>query len=374
MKIAMIGSRGIPVTYSGIETHLKEICPRLVGCGHQVTVYCRQEVEWPGDEFLGVKLVRLPAITSKHLETLSRTTLATLDALRQRYDIVHYHALGPAVFSLLPRLRGAAAVVTVHSLDWKRAKWGRAASLALRGGEWASARFPNALITVSQTLREYFRRKYGFLSEYIPNGISLPRSRPARLILEQGLLPSRYLLFLSRLEPGKGCEYLIQAFRAVLTEFKLVIAGDAVHSRAYRDWLLQLAAGDPRIVFTGFVQGELLEELLSHAYLLVHPSDFEGMSIAILEAMSHGRAVLASDIPENREVVREYGYLFPQGDVEVLAMTLARLLERPEEVVRVGWKARDYVVREFDWDTIAERTEEVYQQALEEKPPLRLAA
>jgi glycosyltransferase involved in cell wall biosynthesis len=374
MKIAMLGSRGIPVTYSGIETQLKELCPRLVERGHQVTVYCRKEVECAGDEFQGVQLVRLPAITSKHLETLSRTTLATLDALRERFDVVHYHALGPAVLSFLPRLRGSVTVVTVHGLDWKRAKWGRTASWALRRGEWASARLPNALITVSKTLREYYRQKYGLHAEHIPNGVSVGQRPPARLILELGLLPGRYLLFLSRLEPGKGAEYLIQAFRRLRTNYRLVIAGDTVHSRGFRDYLLTLAAQDPRIIFTGFVQGELLQELLSHAHLFVHPSDHEGLPIVILEAMAHGRAVLASDIPENREAVSEFGYLFPARDVEALAMTLARLLERHGELVRTGNSAREYVTREFNWERIVERTEQVYQLALETASPLRLAA
>ena len=374
MKIAMLGSRGIPVTYSGIETQLRELCPRLVARGHQVTVYGREEVECAGDEFQGVNLVRLPALAGKHLETLSRTTLATLDALRQRYDVVHYHALGPAMFSFLPRLRGAVTVVTVHGLDWKRAKWGRTASWALRRGEWASARLPNGLITVSRILREYYHQKYGLRAEYIPNGVALGLRPPARLILEQGLLPSRYLLFLSRLEPGKGVEYLIQAFRRLRTNYHLVIAGDTVHSRSFRDELLRLAAGDPRILFTGFVQGEFRQELLSHAYLLVHPSDHEGLPTVVLEALAHGRAVLASDIPENREAVSEFGYFFPRGDVEALAMELARLLERPDELIRTGRAAREYVAREFNWEMIVGRTEAVYAQALGERTSRRLAA
>ena len=221
--MAFIGGRGVISKYSGIETYYEEVGKRLVEMGHEVTVYCRNYFTPALAEHNGMRLVRLPTIRSKHLETVIHTLLSTAHALTQRYDVVHYHALGPALFSFLPRLLGERTAVTVQGLDWQRKKWGRVASAVLRLGERASVRFPNGTMVVSQALQRRYREIHGIEAFYVPNGgVLRDRSEP-RKILEWGLDPGKYVLFLGRFSPEKGCHLLVEAFEQIETD---VEAGD----------------------------------------------------------------------------------------------------------------------------------------------------
>jgi glycosyltransferase involved in cell wall biosynthesis len=364
MKIAMIGSRGIPVTYSGIETHLEQLCPRLVKKGHQLVVYCKKDIDYLEDLFQGVNLRKVPSITSKHFETLTRSFLSVLTELFSKNDIVHFHALGPSVFAILPRIFHKQTVVTVHGLDWQRAKWGAFASSCLRFGEWTSARICHTVICVSQTLRDYYRAKYGIKAYYIPNGVNMPYYLPPETIKLKGLDCKNYILFLSRLVPEKGCHYLIKAFNQLNTSMKLVIAGGSGHSEEYVQQLKKCADGNDQIIFTGFVSGKILIELFSNAYAYVLPSEVEGLPISLLEAMSYENCVVTSDIPENIEIVNGYGFTFKNKDIGSLQVVLDKLLKNPALVAEKGKSGKRLVQQEYNWDKIANQTECLYRKLL----------
>jgi glycosyltransferase involved in cell wall biosynthesis len=361
MKIYHIGTRGIPTTQGGIEKHIEEIAPRLADRA-EITVYARSYYVGKIDEYKGVAIRRLPTFQTKHLDTILYALLASFDVLFRPRGIVHFHALGPSVFAWLPRLFGHRTVVTVHGLDWQRAKWGRFARRYLQACEGFSVRFPNATIVVSQVLKQYYREKFGREVHAIPNGIEPPVRRKAAEIREKwGLEGGDYIFFIARLTPEKGAHHLIRAFRELDTDRKLVIAGEGLHEDRYVNELRELAAGDSRIIFTGFVGGTVLEELFGNAALYCQPSEIEGLSIALLEAMSFGNCVLSSDIPENMELVEGVGYSFRNKDVDDLRERLAQLLADPEALRAGGERAREHALGNYSWDSVAEETWQVYR-------------
>lgn len=358
MKIAMIGSRGIPETYSGIETALKAMCPRLVAKGHEVAVYCRAYYGLP-DEYQGVHLISLPSINTKHLDTISHVALCIIHSLSQDFDILHFHALGPTLLSWVPKIAGYKIVATVQGLDLQRAKWGPVARTALRIAELTSAILPHRTIVVSEVLKSYYETKFGSSATYIPNGVAVPEHSPPRLLpKEYGLHGNDYVLFASRLVPEKGVHYLLEAHSRLKTPIKLVIAGEGIHSRHYVASLQEMAG--PNVIFTGHVTGQLLEELFSNAYLYVLPSEIEGLSLSLLEAMSYGLCVLVSDIPENAEAVRDHGFTFQSGSSDSLAEVLEQLLHDENLVKEYRLKSRTRVEEEYNWDRVTDLTEQVY--------------
>ncbi len=368
MKLAFIGLRAIGSSAAGgIEKAVEELSTRLVKLGHDVTVFTRARYDThPGREFQGVKLLRLPAIYTKHLEAISNTVVAVFHALRG-YDVVHVNATGPALLSFLPRLFGRKVVVTVHGLDWKREKWGAFAKAWLRLGAWASAAFPHATIVVSRTLEDHYRAQSGRRVVYIPNGVTLPDPQALQHLENPlGLASGSYVLFLSRLVPEKGCHTLIAAFRTLVTDMKLVIVGPPTHSEGYEARLRRLAADDPRIIFAGAQFGPQKDALFRDAYVFVLPSTIEGMALVLLEAMSFGKGCLCSDIPENLEVVetqsgRSVAASFVTDDVKDLARRLDELLNHPELVAQLGVQAREHVAASFNWDVIARQYDSVYR-------------
>jgi glycosyltransferase involved in cell wall biosynthesis len=360
LNIAVTGIYGIPATYGGVERHVEEIYSRLADRGHSVTVYCRNHYTPQDAVYKGIRLKRLPAIPNKHLENPSHTLLSTFDAMLRGYDLVHYHADIAGLFSLLPRLAGAKTVVTLHGLDWQREKWGRFASQVIRFGEVGGVRFPCTTIVVSQTLRQYCRQVYNKEVAYIPNGVTNPIMRPANAIRRLGLERGGYVLFVGRLVPEKGCHYLIEAFKGLETNFKLVIVGGSRHSDEYVRSLT--AASTPNIVFSGYQHGETLEELYSNAYLYVQPSTVEGLPITVLEAMSYGLCVIVSDIPENREAIGDCGQTFINRNVNDLRRVLASSLAAPQLVQECGDLARRRVQEHYNWDYIAADTEQLFLQ------------
>ncbi len=365
MKIAYIGSRGFPGFNAGVEKSLEEICPRLSARGHEVTLYCSEHVSTPEPVYKGTYLRRTASIPTKHFDTLSRTVLSSLDALRQRYDIIHFHSIGPALLSWLGRFGTAKTVVTVHGLDWQRAKWGALARLSLKIGERSSVLFPQETIVVSKHLQRHFEKNYGKKVTFIPNGVNLHQPVEAEIIKKKwGLEKNSYVLFASRLVPEKECHTLIQAFRKVRTDLRLVIAGSSWHSDDYVKQLKSLAAEDSRILFTGWAEGQVLEELYSNARFYCLPSKIEGLSLALLEAMSYGLCPLVSNIPENTDVVGSSGETFQVGDAADLARHLEGLIQDPERCRRLGEQAREEVSREYSWDRDVEMTEQVYQRLL----------
>lgn len=365
LRIAMIGQKGLPATYGGIERHVEEIARRLVDRGHHMTVYARPYYSKRSGTYHGIRLLRLPSLNTKHLDTATHTGVATVDALFRRYDIVHYHALGPSVFSLLPRLRGQKSVVTIHGLDWERQKWGPMASWVLRQCEFPAMHFPSRTVVVSRTLATYFQKKFGMLPDVIPNGTADPVHRPPSKLRRYGLDEGRYVLFVGRLVPEKGCHYLLEAFSRLASngsgpDVKLVVAGGSSFSDEYVATLKRYES--PRVLFLDYVYGDLLEELWSNAYLVVHPSTLEGLSLSLLEALSYGRCVLTSDIPENLEAVDGTAVAFRSEDVEDLYRKMDHLLQHPEMVRSFEEKSRRLVHERFSWDHVVDRLEDIYRE------------
>ena len=278
------------------------------------------------------------------------------------YDVVHFHAEGPCAMLWLPKLFGKRCVATIHGLDHQRAKWGKFARTYIMLGEKCAARFADEVIVLSEGVQQYFRDTYGRETVFIPNGVTKPEIREAQLITEQyGLKKDDYILFLGRLVPEKGVAYLIDAFKNVRTDKKLVIAGGSSDTAAFAQELKDRAAEDARIFFTGFVQGRMLEELYSNAYVYVLPSDLEGMPLSLLEAMSYGNCCVTSDVEECAAVMEEYGATFPKGDVSALVETLQRLCDEPQLVDAYKQQTADYITGKYSWDDVTEKTLELYR-------------
>lgn len=358
-RVAFIGGRGVVSKYSGIETYYEEAGARLAGLGYEITLYCRSHFTPPIKQYRGMRIVRLPTIRSKHLETPVHTLLSTLHASFRHYDVVHYHALGSALFSFLPRLVGRKTAVTVQGLDWKRKKWGWLASAVLRLGEQAAARLPNATIVVSRTLQRHYRSIHGAETIYVPNGTNLIERRKAIHLFRPAFLPERYVLFLGRFSPEKNCHLLIAAYEKLETPVELVLAGGSSYPDEYSRELRTHASS--RVHLLDWVSGRDREELLMNAILLVLPSDLEGLSLALLEAMGAGVCVLASDIPENREVVDGIGFTFRHGDRSDLARMLNLLIDDSAARSAAARQGLARIRHRYLWPHIACQIDHIYQ-------------
>lgn len=371
-RIAMFGHKRIPSREGGIEIVVEELAVRMAKQGHRVTCYNRRGHHVSGAEFdaqdrseyKGVRIKTVPTIDRKGLAAVSASFFAAVCSAFGSYDVVHIHAEGPAAFCWLPRLMGKKVVVTIHGLDWKREKWkGGFASRYIRFGERMAARWADAIIVLSKQVQKYFQATYHRDTVLIPNGVVRPGKREADEIVHRfGLQKGSYLLFVGRLVPEKGEHYLIQAFKQVDTDKKLVIAGGGSDSDEYMQSLKALASGDKRILFTGFVQGKMLEELYSNAYLYVLPSDLEGMPLSLLEAMSYGNCCLTSDIPECTEVVEDHGLSFKKGDIADLKEHLQNLCDHEKIVEGYQRSAADFICGKYDWDAVVRQTLTLYLQ------------
>ena len=362
VRVAFIGGRGVVSKYSGIESFYEQAGTELARLGHEVTVYCRSYFTPPTNDYNGMRVQRLPTIRSKHLETVVHTLLSSLHAMMSNYDVVHYHCLGPALFSFLPRLAGKKTVVTVQGLDWRRAKWGRVAARVLRWGEAAAVKLPDATMVVSRTLQQHYRDEYQRDTVYVPNGATIAPRHPPKQILAWGLEPDNYILFLGRFSPEKNCHLLVNAFERIHTDMKLVFAGGSSHSDSYVEELRLHES--PQIRFLSWVSGSDLEELLSHAALFVLPSELEGLSLALLDAMAAGVCVLTSDIPENREVVDGAAFTFRRGEAADLERMLDVLIHNPELRRQAAAAERERVQSEYRWPEIARSIAATYCNVL----------
>jgi len=365
MRIGMIGLKGVPFP-AGIENFTEQVGWRLAARGHEVTVYVRPYVD-VGTSFRGMRIRRLPSINTKHLDALTHTALASLAVLFEDVDVVHYHALGPSVFSAIPRLARKKTIAHVHGLDWKRAKWSPFASGCLRTAELAAMYFPDRTIAISQALQAYLQRKYRRDVAYVPTGVERYEYREPLEITRLGLQREEYLLFLSRLVPEKGCHALIEAFHGVHTAKRLVIAGSGTHTSDYEASLHRAAAAGraaDRILFTGTVTGRLLEELFSNAYVYVLPSEVEGLPHTVLQALSFGRCAVTSDIDANLEALGGCGLTFRAGDSADLGRQLQFALDHPGFVAGCAESAQSRVRDEYSWDAVVSRLESIYAECL----------
>jgi glycosyltransferase involved in cell wall biosynthesis len=358
LRVAFIGGRGVVSKYSGIETYYEEVGKQLCHLGHEVTVYCRTYFTPAISKHNGIRVIRVPTVRTKHLETLLHTYLCTVHAMLGDSEIVHYHALGPALFSFLPRLVGKKTVVTIQGLDWQRTKWGWIASRVLRMGEQAAVHLPNATMVVSHVLEDRFRALFQAKISYIPNGTSIREHAASGHLKKWGLEPGEYILFLGRLSPEKNCHLLIDAYEQLKTPVKLVLAGGSSYSDSYAATLRQHESDQIRIL--DWVTGDALEELVTNACLFVLPSDLEGLSLALLEAMGAGICVLTSDIPENRELVDGAGYTFKKGNVLDLEKMLRLLVANPELREGAAKKAKERIRQDYLWPHITRQIESVY--------------
>ena len=292
---------------------------------------------------------------------MSASFFAAVRAAFGGYDIVHFHAEGPCAMLWLPKLFGKRCIATIHGLDHQRAKWGAFASWYLRLGEKCAVKYADEIIVLSRNVQDYFLEQHGRQTVYIPNGVEIREGVEAEIIREKyGLEKDSYILFLGRIVPEKGVRCLIEAFKGMQTDKKLVIAGGSSDTVAFENEMRSLAADDDRIVFTGFVQGRELEELYSNSYLYVLPSTLEGMPLSLLEAMSYGNCVVVSDIPECAEVVGDSGVVVRREDIDELRDSLRRLCDDPDEVVRLRAFAIERVREDHDWDEITDRILHIY--------------
>lgn len=372
MKIAYIGQKGIPATFGGVDFHVEELSKRIVQRGHKVYVYVRN---WYTDrnlrEYQGVKLIHTSTMRTKHLDTFMHSLTSSLHSIFQDYDIIHYHALGPTIFSWLPKFFRGKVVVTVHGLDWQRGKWGSFAKAFLKFTERTATYIPDKTIVVSKAQKEYFESKYGRECIYIPNGVNIPQAKATSGIVKEkyDLNGEDYLLWMGRLTPEKRVDWLIKVFREIKTKMptlRLVIAGGSSATDEYVRGLEKLVGDDERIIFTGYVAGQEKEELFSNALLFVLPSYLEGLPIALLEAMSYRLPCLASDIPPHKEVISEGvdGFLFQSNNFSNLVEKLKDLLRSPNGRKYIGENAKRKVKREYNWDKVVRKTEEVYEEVL----------
>jgi glycosyltransferase involved in cell wall biosynthesis len=383
MKIAVIGAKGLPAKQGGIEHHCEEIYPRLVARGCSVDLFARSS--YTGDISLheydvnGVRVVSLPCLKVKGFDALLSSALGALASSGTRYDIIHFHAIGPALFSWLPTIATTAkVVVTCHGLDWQRAKWSKTSSYLLRLGERAAVRFADGLIVVSEELRSYFKQTYARETIYIPNAPSaLAESDPNFSYgTSLGLKPGRYILFLGRLVPEKCPDLLIKAFQALQASgWKLVLVGGTSDTGEYTQQLLNLAQKSTDVVFAGEIQGARLAEILQGAGLFVLPSELEGLPLAMLEAMQAGVPVLASDIPVHKRLIdQKRGMLFTVNDEDSCVRCLDWALHHPQELAVMARNAQEYVKAFYNWDDITTKTWDLYNQLLPIPHPVPVPA
>ena len=371
LRIAMLGHKRIPSREGGVEIVVGELSERMAKLGHDVTCYNRRGHHVSGEEFdseilteyNGVRINSVFTVQKGGLAAVSSSVFAAIKAAFGRYDVVHFHAEGPCAMLWLPKLFGKRCIATIHGLDHQRAKWGKFASKYILFGEKCAARFADEVIVLSESVQSYFKDTYGRETVFIPNGVSPAEKKDAAEITEKfGLSQNSYVLYLGRLVPEKGIRYLIESYKSVKTDKKLVIAGGSSDTAEFEAELKSLAAEDERIIFTGFVQGRMLEELYSNAYLYVLPSDLEGMPLSLMEAMSYGNCCLTSDIPECSQVTGEKGFTFRKSDTEDLKNKLQFLCDNSDKVNMFKESSSEYICKKYSWDDVVNRTLALYRE------------
>ncbi len=372
MKIAMLGHKRIPSREGGVEIVVEELAVRMAALGNEVVCYNRRGKHVSGEEFTnkeqldsykGIRIKSVPTLDKKGLAAMTSSFFATVKATFSGCDVIHFHAEGPCAMMFIPKIFGKRCIATIHGLDWQRGKWGGFATKYIKFGEQMAVRCADEIIVLSENVKKYFKDTYNRDTIFIPNGVNRPQKVSAKEITEKfGVGENEYILFLGRIVPEKGISYLISAYKDVKTDKKLIIAGGASDTDSYYNEIKELAKGDDRVVFTGFVSGRTLEELYSNAYVYTLPSDLEGMPLSLLEAMSYSGCVLGSDIDEIAEVVEDKAVMFERSNVKELTQKLQYLCDSPELVN--GYKAvsADFICNKYSWDDIAERTLKLYKR------------
>ena len=374
MKVAMVGHKVIPSRRGGIENVLTSLCPLLVEKGAEVTCYNRVsdhvENEYIGtvkdNKYKGVVLKNAWTVSGRGFSAMIASFTAAICAAFGKFDIVHFHAEGPCAAMWIPKMFGKRCVATVHGLDWQREKWGKGfASKYIKFGEKVMVKYADEIIVLSESAREYFKETYNRETVLIHNGIERPCKKEADEITKKyGLSKRGYICIVSRLTAEKGVHYLIDAYNSIKTDKKLVIAGDTSDTDEYVQMLKEKASQNPDIIFTGFISGDVLTEIYSNAYVVTLPSDIEGMSLSLLEALAYGNAVLCSDIPENTLVTEDKAMHFKKSNIKDLAEKLQIMCDNEEIVTNLRNGADEFILSKYNWDNVASATYELYKKVL----------
>lgn len=359
MRIAILGTRGIPASYGGFETFAEHLSTRLAARGHEVTVYCRAHYVSPRQlEYHGVKLKVLPTIRHKYFDTVVHTFLSAIHAISGRFDAVLICNCANAPFIPILRLTGTPVAINVDGLEHKRKKWGWLARRYYRFAEYLSTLLPNEMVTDAQVIQDYYLTRHNAESTMIAYGSEVER-RPNRDVVRKWRVePNRYVLYVSRLEPENNAHLVIEAFKKVRTAYRLLIVGDAPYAEQYINSLKASARGDKRIIFTGFVFGQDYRALQQNAYCYIHATEVGGTHPALLEAMGYGNCVLTLATPENMEVVGEAGV--PYIDEFDLAEKLKRVLRDGSLVQAYRHRAQQRIQKHYDWETVVDQYEQLF--------------
>jgi len=359
MRIAIMGIRGIPANYGGFETFAEEIAPRLVKKGHDVTVYGRKNtIDYDKSYYKGVRLVILPTVAHKYLDTVVHTLLCVLHALRERYDAILVCNSANAYCSFIPRLVGTPVAINVDGLEWQRSKWNKLGQWFYKISEWLATFTANEIITDAIGIQKYYLKKFKKDSIFIPYGSPVGKVETTDVLKKFNLKPNQYVLYVSRLEPENNAHKVVEAFEKVKTDMPCVIVGDAPYNSEYIQQLKRTT--DPRIIFTGYVFGQGYRELQSNAYFYVQATEVGGTHPALLEGMGHGNCVLANDVPEHREVLADAGVFFEAKSNGDLTEKMQFLLDRPEVVKEYGEKAVARIKENYSWDGVADDYEQLF--------------
>lgn len=367
MKVFFIGQKGIPVISGGVEHYVDNLTTRLAKQGHDVFVYTRPNYgNGKKKIYKGVNLISLPSIPTKNLDTITHTLLATIHILFRKVDVVHFHSIGPSSLLWLVKLfkPNTAVLATFQSQCYRHKKWSIFARMFLKLGESILCHFADEVIVPSKILSYYTEHRYQREPTYIPNGVSLPTKQPAQIIRKWNLKKDNYILHVGRLVRHKAVHDLIEAYKKINSNKKLVIVGDGFYTAQYVRELKEMASDNKNIIFTGEQSNRTLNELYSNAYCFVQPSESEGLSIALLEAMSYGLPVLVSDIAENKEAINSTGYTFKNKDALDLAKKLNYFISHSQTIKNKGRKAKERVKKYYNWDKLVNEIAEVYKQVI----------
>ncbi|MEK7598590.1 MAG: glycosyltransferase family 4 protein [Patescibacteria group bacterium] len=372
MKIAFIGQKGIPATESGVDKYVECLATGLAEINHKVFAYVSNNNASKNiAEYKKISLIHLPGVSNQWLNSISYNCCATLHALFQDFDVINYQSPGPAILSFLIKIfkPRTALIFTFHWQDYFQPKAGFLARVFLRSSARAACKITDKIIVVSRVLEKFIKEKFNQKTKVISAGVSISPTSEDYLLEDWGLHKKDYFLAVSQLNKFSGIQYLISAYNKLeekkkINGKKLVIVGGGFYADDYINHLHLLAVGNKNIIFTGFQSGEVLKQLFSHTYLLVHPSDSSGFSATLLEAMACGKAVLASDITENMEQLGNNGFYFLKSNAKDLEEKLLRLINSPQIVKETGAKAREVVEKDYRWGKIAEKTEAVYRDVI----------
>ena len=368
MRIALLGTRGIPASYSGFETCVEQLGQRLVERGHEVTVYCRSHhITYAEPTYKGMKLVKLPTIPNKYLDTLVHSFISSVHALPRRYDIALYFIAGNSPVTWIPRLVRTRTLLNVDGLDWKREKWPRIAKEYIKLAEFLATKLPSAYLTDSQVVQGYYKDRFNNTPPVIVYGSEVEKVPPGETLEKYGIRAGEYILFVGRLVPENCAHNLVEAFNKLPAELvqnrQCVIVGDAPYAEDYIADLKAKANGNPNIIFTGYVFGQGYHELGTNASIFVETSGVGGTHPALVEAMAFGSCVITHSTPENLETIGEAGLAY-DGTVDDLAAKLRHLLKNPAVVTDYQGQATARAQTEYSWEAVTDAYEALFAEVL----------